>query len=590
MAVSAEVSAFLEDLGENLAAIEQALTHLEEAPQSTEHLHEVFRAAHTIKGNASMMNLSNLVALGHAVETALQEVLAGSAVTTRDSLALFAECRAAMQAIGNSLRRGEDPAAIEIRSLTDRIQILLLEPQQRTAGDVAAETLRELTITLHISRSELAPSVRAFLAETRLAEFGTILRKEPGDDALESPQFAASDRQLLFVLRTASDATEIRENLNIDLIENIAIAEGASNAASAQAQARSAIAAARAADAPTDLHAPATDTVRLSVRTLDQLLNLTGELVINNSGLQHLADEFAQFHLPAEESLKLTEKSREIFRVAAEIQAIVMKARMLPIEHVFSRFRRFVRDYADKSGKAIRLDISGAETELDKRVIDEMVKPLTHLIRNALDHGVEPPEERVAQGKAPEATLRIAAAQSGSNILISVEDDGRGINRRRIIDRALAKSLVTSERAESLTDAEVQEFIFMPGFSTKEAADDISGRGFGMDIVRDSIRKLSGDLQISSVEGQGTKMVVKLPLTLAILTALTFKVRNDIFAAPLSAIHESLRVPAGSVVRLQGRESLHVRDEVIPFIRLDRALATPASTKVQKSSMSFWPK
>jgi two-component system chemotaxis sensor kinase CheA len=576
MAVSAEVSAFLEDLGENLAAIEQALTHLEEAPQSTEHLHEVFRAAHTIKGNASMMNLSNLVALGHAVETALQEVLAGSAVTTRDSLALFAECRAAMQAIGNSLRRGEDPAAIEIRSLTDRIQILLLEPQQRTAGDVAAETLRELTITLHISRSELAPSVRAFLAETRLAEFGTILRKEPGDDALESPQFAASDRQLLFVLRTASDATEIRENLNIDLIENIAIAEGASNAASAQAQARSAIAAARAADAPTDLHAPATDTVRLSVRTLDQLLNLTGELVINNSGLQHLADEFAQFHLPAEESLKLTEKSREIFRVAAEIQAIVMKARMLPIEHVFSRFRRFVRDYADKSGKAIRLDISGAETELDKRVIDEMVKPLTHLIRNALDHGVEPPEERVAQGKAPEATLRIAAAQSGSNILISVEDDGRGINRRRIIDRALAKSLVTSERAESLTDAEVQEFIFMPGFSTKEAADDISGRGFGMDIVRDSIRKLSGDLQISSVEGQGTKMVVKLPLTLAILTALTFKVRNDIFAAPLSAIHESLRVPAGSVVRLQGRESLHVRDDVIPFIRLDRALGYPS--------------
>jgi two-component system chemotaxis sensor kinase CheA len=144
---------------------------------------------------------------------------------------------------------------------------------------------------------------------------------------------------------------------------------------------------------------PQADTVRLSVRTLDQLLNLTGELVITNSGLQHLADEFAQFLLPAEESIKLTDKSREIFRVAAEIQAIVMKARMLPIEHVFSRFKRFVRDYADKSGKAIRLEITGAETELDKRVIDEMVKPLTHLIRNALDHGVELPEERIAQGK-----------------------------------------------------------------------------------------------------------------------------------------------------------------------------------------------
>ncbi|AFM11444.1 CheA signal transduction histidine kinase [Turneriella parva DSM 21527] len=576
MAVSAEVSAFLEDLTENLAAIEQALVQLEEAPQSTEYLHEVFRAAHTIKGNAAMMNLTNLVALGHAVETALQEVLAGGVTLTRDSIGLFTECRSVMAAIGQALKKGSDPNAIPIRELTDRIQVLLLETGQREAKESSAEMERELTVTLHISRSELAPSVRAFLAETRLAEFGTILRKEPGDDALESPQFAASDRQLLFVLKTSSDAAEIRENLNIDLIENVAIAEGSTTAASAQAQARSAIAAAKVADAPADIAAPASDTVRLSVRTLDQLLNLTGELVITNSGLQHLADEFAQFHLPAEESIKLTDKSREIFRVAAEIQAIVMKARMLPIEHVFSRFKRFVRDYADKSGKALRLEITGAETELDKRVIDEMVKPLTHLIRNALDHGVELPDERIAQGKTAEATLRIAAAQSGSSILISVEDDGRGLNRRKIVERALAKGLVSAERVDSLTDAEVQDFIFMPGFSTKEAADDISGRGFGMDIVRDSIRKLSGDLQITSIEGQGTRMVVKLPLTLAILTALTFRVRNDIFAAPLNSIEESLRVPAGSVVRVQGRESLHVRDEVIPFIRLDRALGYPA--------------
>ncbi len=575
MAASAEVSAFIEDLNENLAAIEQALALLEDTPDSTEQLHEVFRAAHTIKGNAAMMNLTNLVALGHAVETALQEVLAGTVPVTRDALSLFSECHAAMQTIGNALKRGDDPANVAIRPLTDRIQVLLLEAGRPGAVQVLAETERELTVTLHISRAELAPSVRAFLAETRLAEFGTIVRKEPVDEVLESPQFAASDRQLLFVLRTAADTAEIQDNLNIDLIENVAIVEGATTAAAAQAQARTAIAAAKNADVPAEISAPQSDTVRLSVRTLDQLLNLTGELVITNSGLQHLADEFSVSHLPADDSLKLTEKSREIFRVAAEIQAIVMKARMLPIEHVFSRFKRFVRDYADKSGKAIRLDIAGAETELDKRVIDEMVKPLTHLIRNSLDHGVESPEERIAQGKTAEATLRIAAMQSGSSILISVEDDGRGLSRNKIIERAIAKNLIAAERADQLTEAEVHEFIFMPGFSTKEAADDISGRGFGMDIVRDSIRKLSGDLQIHSVEGQGTRMVVKLPLTLAILTALTFKVRNDVFAAPLSAIEESLRLPAGSVVRVQGREMLHVRDQMIPFIRLDRALGYP---------------
>ena len=576
MAVGAEVSAFLEDLNENLAAIESALTKLEETPSNTEQLHEVFRAAHTIKGNAAMMNLTSLVALGHAVETALQEILAGTVAVTHDARNLFSECHAAMQTIGNALKRGDDPTNVAIRPLTDRIQVFLLEADRSGEAATISETERELTITLHIARAELAPSVRAFLAETRLAELGAIVRKEPADEVLESPQFAASDRQLLFVLRTAADTAEIRDNLNIDLIENVAIAEGASTAAAAQAQARTAIAAAKSAEAPADINAPQSDTVRLSVRTLDQLLNLTGELVITNSGLQHLADEFSLTRLPAEESMKLTEKSREIFRVAAEIQAIVMKARMLPIEHVFSRFKRFVREYADKSGKAIRLDITGAETELDKRVIDEMVKPLTHLIRNSLDHGVEPPDERIAHGKSPEATLRIGARQSGSSILISVEDDGRGLNRNKIIERAISKNLLPSERAEHLTDTEVQEFIFLPGFSTKEAADDISGRGFGMDIVRDSIRKLSGDLQIHSVEGQGTRMVVKLPLTLAILTALTFKVRNDVYAAPLSSIEESLRLPVGSVVRVQGREVLHVRDQMIPFIRLDRALGYPS--------------
>lgn len=577
MAVSAEVTAFLEDLGENLAIIESALGRLEDSPGNQEYLHEIFRAAHTIKGNAAMMNLGNLVALGHALETALQEVLAGNLVASAHTVGVFHECRAAMLMVADAMRSGSDSRQVSIRPLTDQIQVLLLSTAP--AQDSAAG--RTVTITLNIAASEQAPSVRAFLAETRLSEFGTILRKDPPDEFLESPQFAASNRKLTFLLQTAAEADEIRANLNIDLVENVQVTESGARAAGAEDAPRSALdtapgePAAGRPVAPADIAAGSADTIRLSVKTLDQLLNLTGELVIANSGLVSLSERAARTGTDAEFAIELADHSREIFRVAAEIQNIVMKSRMLPLEHVFSRFRRFVRDYSDKSGKAIRLEISGAETELDKRVIDEMVKPLTHLIRNALDHGIEDSAERIAAGKPPEGILRLAASQSGSSILITVEDDGRGLNVARIIERAVSRNLVSPERAAALSLAEVYEFIFAPGFSTKEAADEISGRGFGMDIVRDSIHKLSGDLQLFSEPGKGTRMVVKLPLTLAILTALTVRVRNDLFAFPLSTIEESIEIPSGSVMRVDGRDILHWRDQILPFLRLDSVLGYP---------------
>jgi len=577
MAVSAEISAFLEDLSENLAIIENALIRFEDNPGKQEYLHEIFRAAHTIKGNAAMMNLGNLVALGHALETALQEVLAGNVVASQGTLQIFHECRAAMLRIADALRSGSDGSEISIRHLTDQIQVLLLT----TAPASDSEGLRTVTVTLNIAAAEQAPSVRAFLVETKLSEFGTIVRKEPADDFLESPQFAGSERKLSYVLKTAAETDEIRTNLNIDLVENIQVVESHSENDSSHAARKSMrntageeLRSIKTAT-PQDITTAAADTIRLAVSTLDQLLNLTGELVIANSGLVAIAERAQRSAADAELARDLAEKTREIFRIASDIQNIVMKSRMLPLEHVFSRFRRFVRDYADKTGKAIRLEIAGAETELDKRVIDEMVKPLTHLIRNALDHGLEESSERIAAGKSPEGTLRLSAAQSGSSILITVEDDGRGLNVERIIERAVSRNLVSPEKAASLSLPEVYEFIFAPGFSTKDAADEISGRGFGMDIVRDSIRKLSGDLQLFSEPGKGTRIDVKLPLTLAILTALTVRVRNDLFAFPLSSIEESIEIPAGSVLRVEGRDVLHWRDEILPFLRLDNILGYP---------------
>jgi len=571
MAVTAEVSAFLEDLFENLGAIDAALARAEDAGTTTEGLHEIFRAAHTIKGNASMMGLSNLVALGHALETALQEAIAGNIPIDRSALNLFSECRNAMHQIGEILRADKDPGDLAIRNITDNIQVLLLNPAAPARRTEAPAGERDVEVRLHIARAELAPSIRAFLVETKLSELGTIVRKTPSEEEIESPAFLASARQLVFVIHTRAGEADIRENLNIDLIEDITIIEQ-ENAAIAPV---STVVEQQKADVFQEAQTTSGDTIRLSVSTLDKLLNLTGELVIANTGLTDIAEEFAQKESLRTESLRLTEKNREIFRIAAEIQNIVMMSRMLPVEHVFSRFRRFVRDYAEKTGKTIHLEMTGAETELDKRVIDEITKPLTHLIRNSLDHGLETPEERLAAGKNPTGNLKLSAAQAGSHILITVEDDGRGLNLEKILARAIEKNLVNSERAQQLTPEEIRNFIFMPGFSTKDAADDLSGRGFGMDIVRDSIKKLSGDLMVTSTAGKGTRMQIKLPLTLAIVTALTFRVRNDMFAIPLTAIEETLRVEAGNVLRIDGREILHNRDRMLPYLRLDDLLGYP---------------
>jgi two-component system, chemotaxis family, sensor kinase CheA len=576
MAVDADLAAFLEDLFENLGTIEGAITGLDEGGSAPEILHDIFRAAHTIKGNASMMNLSNLVALGHALETALQEALAGNLDINRDAVRLFAECRLEMLQIGQALEAGNDASGYPIRETTDKIQILLLGNAGAVSESLsqAADSIQAYEISLRISKQEQAPSVRAFLVENRLAELGTIVARKPSEEVLESPEFAASDRELSFTLESKVILQEIQEHLNVDLIDGVAVRLLAEPAGVDTTTIRP-IAETAKSDITSAAMQSTGDTIRLSVKTLDLLLNLTGELVIANSGLVEISEALARSDAAHTQALALTDKNREIFRIASEIQNMVMKSRMLPIEQVFSRFKRFVRDYAETSGKSIRLEISGEETELDKRVIDEIIKPLTHLIRNALDHGIELPADRLAQGKSADGLLKISAAQSGSSILITVQDDGRGMDLDKLLARAIEKRLVDPDAGREFTPEQIREFIFLPGFSTKESADEISGRGFGMDIVRDSIKKLSGDLTVTSTLGQGTRMVVKLPLTLAIVTTLTFRIRNDIFAIPLSVIEESLRIPLGSVVHLGQQEVVHTRDQILPFVRLDQVLGYP---------------
>ena len=311
--------------------------------------------------------------------------------------------------------------------------------------------------------------------------------------------------------------------------------------------------------------AKAAATVRVGTDRLDSLMNLMGEVVIQRTRLAQLA---ARHDLP-----DLRETVEEVTRVTNELQMLVMQIRMMPVESVFMRFPRMVRDLAQSLGKRVELVISGEATELDRTVIDELGDPLVHMLRNAVDHGLEIPAEREAAGKPPVGTLRLSARHEGSNVVIEVEEDGRGLDPARLREVAVAKGLMGPEDAAALGDREAQELIFAPGFSTAAQTTDVSGRGVGMDVVRSKIAGLSGSVEIDSTPGVGSRFTIRLPLTLAIIQALLVRAEGEIYAVPLEAIEETVVVAAGEVRSVNGSECVVVREQVVPLVRLRERLA-----------------
>ena len=319
----------------------------------------------------------------------------------------------------------------------------------------------------------------------------------------------------------------------------------------------------------------AQQTIRIDVTRLDELMNLVGELVVHKTRLQRNAQELALRLGDDPIARQADEDSQQFSRIAGQLQDQVTGLRMLPIETVFNRFPRVVRDIAAKLNKEIQLVIEGKETELDRSVLDEVGDPLGHLVRNALDHGIEMPDERQAAGKPALGTVRLTARHADGRIVITVEDDGRGMDPAALRRAAVEKGVMTREAAESLTDAEILRVIFMPGFSTAKVVTEVSGRGVGMDVVRNNIERLGGWVDISSVPGAGTKVSLSLPLTLAIIGALLVKSGSRICALPLTGVVETLRVEPESFGRIRGHNVLTLRNRVIPVEQLDNALGDP---------------
>jgi len=312
--------------------------------------------------------------------------------------------------------------------------------------------------------------------------------------------------------------------------------------------------------------------IRVDVERLDELLNIVSELVLGRNQLQQVNSHIGLELEGTQIARELADAAKQIDLMTNELQLVVMKTRMVKIGKVFNRFPRLVRDLSKELNKEVNLNIIGEDTELDKTLIEEINDPLVHLIRNSIDHGVEEKEERIKNGKSPLGNLILAASQEGNHVLITVQDDGKGIDPNVIKRKAIERGLVTAAKAEELSDQEIFEFIFLPGFSTATKVTNVSGRGVGMDVVRTNVAKLRGIINIESKPGVGTKMIIKLPLTLAIISGMIVRLKGEFIIIPLSNVVEVLRVHTDDIYTINNNEVIKVRERVIPIIDINREL------------------
>jgi len=511
---------FLTETTELLEKLDDDLVALEKATDDPELLNRIFRSIHTVKGASSFLGFDLLVKVTHKTEDVL-----------------------------NRLRKGELPVTPEIMDVileaTDLVKLLV--------SDIKAGEIQEREIDGTIGK--LLP----FLSDNVVAQAAPQAGAEPAPAAPVPPPASEPAPEAAPAPAEPSPAPAPKQEI-----------------APVPPQKPAADAVAKKAPVPKPAEGRGEDlsdntTVRVDVKRLDDLMNQVGELVLERNRMIQLNQDLQQGDAQRldfnEEFGKLTKRMNF---VTSELQMQVLKMRMIPVDKVFKKFPRIVRSLARDLGKEVDLQIFGEETELDRSVVDEIGDPLIHLIRNAMDHGLETPDERAEAGKPRVGTLILSAIHEGNQIIISIKDDGRGIDTDRVGRKALEKGLVTEDQLSAMSQRELFDLIFLPGFSTKEKASDLSGRGVGMDVVKTNIKKLNGLIEIKSEKGMGSEFILRLPLTLAIIQSLLVEVEGEIYSIPLSSVLETLRVEQSMFHMVGGQEVLKLREAVLPLMRLQR--------------------
>jgi Chemotaxis protein histidine kinase and related kinases len=583
MEISQYLSVFVDETQEHLLTLNQSLLELEHDPDNSATLDKIFRAAHTLKGASATMGFNKMSNLTHAMEDVLSKLRSKELALNPEIINSLFESVDLLEILSNKIGEGIEED-IEITGVvqglrrfvtgdaiaqpqTDRRQNLQLRFTENEREQIkTAVNSGSKFYHLHIVLVEncLLKGARVFMVLREIERLGTIIRSIPIVKDLEDENF---DLQFIVGVVTTNAADDFTKVItNIMDVEKVSVEEPKLEQMLIEKRVLDNVEHDKGKISPQQ-------TVRVEIKKLDDLMNLVAELVISRSRLEALGTTLG--------SRDLNEVVEQVGRLTLDLRDSVMRARMVPIDTVFSRFPRMVRDLAKELGKEVDLEIHGAETELDRTVIDEIGDPLVHVIRNAMDHGIETITERERNNKPARGKISLNAYQEGNSVIITIQDDGQGFDIKKVKEKALKSGLLSAEALNEMRDQDILEVTFLPGFSTKDAVTNVSGRGVGMDVVKSKVDSLGGFVGIESVYGEGSRISIRLPLTLAIIQTLMIQLGKEIYAIPSGYVEQIVSLKPSEIRRINKQEVLMLRGEVVPLIRLQDALGTPDAINQQ---------
>ncbi|GAB4072991.1 chemotaxis protein CheA [Barrientosiimonas marina] len=590
---------FLDESDEHLQSINNHLLELEKNPEDLEVVQEIFRSAHTLKGMAGSMEFKDIQSLTHKMENVFDQIRNQSLAVTEDVMDVIFEAVEALEEMVQAISDGENGKK-DVSELISQMEKLEqgegqtapsqnadesqpsstanLDDYQTTVVKQAEEQgYQTYSITVKLVDDCLLKAARVYMVFEVLEDAGEVIKSDPPVENLEAEEF---DESFSIVLLSQAEPSDIEAQiLTVSEIERVDVSSlavrdtanqqgpaGESESSSEDHSKEAKSNESKSKDTGTGKQA-SSKTIRVSSERIDHLMNLFEELVLDRGRLEDIA---AKKH-----DQELTDTVERITRVSQDMQDLILSMRMVPVEQVFNRFPRMVRGLAKDLDKKINLEIIGAETELDRTVIDEIGDPLVHLIRNSVDHGIESPSERKELGKPETGELTLQAYHSGNHVFIEIEDDGSGINREKVARKAIENGVISSAQAANFKDEDIYQLILASGFSTSEEVSDISGRGVGLDAVKMKIASLGGHISIESEEGKGSKFSIQLPLTLSILSSLLINVQQVTYGIPLSSVIETVLLEEKDIMSAHKQNVMDFRGKIIPLVSLMDVLDIP---------------
>jgi two-component system chemotaxis sensor kinase CheA len=540
------LSDFLLEAGDMLSEVDSKLMDLEKRPNDSNLLNEIFRGFHTIKGGAGFLNATELVTLCHLTENLFDKLRNRELTLSAELMDVIFAATAEVRRMFSSLQQNYQPSAAPA-DILDNLKVALSGQAVKAKNQPASP----------------APSAaaNAQMAGVQMAA-GAQTSGVPGADGVDWDALykaLTGGTDIVETVGATRDPEKIADAISEEESTKKAFGRRNNDVPGATVGRRD-------GDVPTK--EAKESTIRVDTDRLDQVLNLSGEIGLTKNRLTHLRSDILQGRNDADVLRDLDQSVTQLDMLVVNLQNAVMKTRMQPIGRLFKKYPRLARDLARQLGKDVELVLIGEETEMDKTMIEDLNDPLVHLVRNAVDHGVETIEARIAAGKPEKSLVELSARQEGDHILITIADDGRGMRPEVIRNKAIEKGLITNEVANTLDEKQCLELIFLPGFSTKDEISSVSGRGVGMDVVKTNIQKLNGVVDIHSEPGKGTVLTISLPLTLAILPVLILRLGDQSFAVPLSMVREILSITPDQLQQVSGRATMVVRGEVLPVLSL----------------------